>query len=252
MLTNDIMLMLLNIEALLGGTGSAQKDTVEGVDKKLNKINGRISDYLVSNDSKLVPISKLKLGDFKVIKERLNHDLDENMIAAALSTMPTEVSKEDATVALTELMPKLKSTIPINISQTLLGYDERPPSDYEVSKFVRTIRILENPLIILDLIDSNALTGTEVDALKLFYPSLYERITQGIIEGLADLAGNNIGNSTIPLTKNRTLSLFLGVPRVSPAQMAVFQKQGASEGDKAELKASGQMEQTDNQRILGT
>jgi len=250
-MTNDILLMLLNIESLLGGKGKVEKDTVAGVDKKLNKINGRLADYLISTNQVKPPVGGLSIKDWNIIKERLGTDMDEVKLQMYLEGLPTEVSKEDATVAISELLPKLRPLLPVNISQTLTGYDEREPSDYEKSKFVRTIRVLENPLIILDLIDSNALTGTEVDALQLFYPSLYELMVKGIVEGLADLAGKSEGKPTIPLTKNRTLSLFLGVPRVTPAQMEVFQKQGTSEGDKAELKSSGKMAQTDTQQLMG-
>lgn len=244
----DIMLALLNIEALLGGKGKPSKESSESLQKKLNNINKQISTYLVDMKRVAPPTSRMSLKDWNNIKTRINQPVDESTMFEWLDSLPEEVDREMAAVAVSELMGKLRPIMPINVSTTLTGYDEREPSDYEKSKFIRQVRVLENPFIILDLIRSNALTGTEVDALKLFYPSIYEQFTSAILEALSDLSGKNGGEMVyLPLEKNRTLALFLGVPRVTPTQMAMYQKTGTAEADKAEI--SQPTSQTDTQRV---
>ena len=246
----DILLMLLNIESLLGGGGKINKDKPEAVIKKINNINKFMLDYMKSDKQTKIAEPSRKMGDFKVIKERLSSPLDQDKLDKFLSELPPEVDHDMAAVAVAEILPKLKSIIPINTSVTLTGIDERVPSDYEQSKFIRQVRILEDPLSILGLIEANAVTGTEIDALKMFYPAIYEALVGAIVNALADLAGKHPDSpATLPLAKNRTLSLIMGIPRVSPAQMQVFQKQEQSEGDKAELQVAGQTSQTEPQRV---
>jgi hypothetical protein len=245
----DVLLMLLNIESLLGGKGRVQKDTPEGVVKKINSINKFALDYLSSKSTKLEP-SQRTISDWATIKSRLDTKLDDQKLLQYLDQLPPEVDQDEAAVAIAELIPKLKALLPINTSVTLTGLDEREPSDYEKSKFIRAVRVLENPMHVMDLIASDTITGTEIDALQLFYPSLYEALVASIVNALSDFSGKNGSSATLPLTKNRTISMILGVPRVSPTQMAVFQAEGQSSGDKAELKASGRMEATDTQNTL--
>lgn len=249
----DILLMLLNIESLLSDKGKVRKDSVEGVRKKINNINSLIASYLISTKSIPVPKQTRGMSDFTSIKETLSKDLNPDRVVEFLDSLPEEVDPDQASIAISELMPKLKKLIPINASTTLTGIDEREPSDYEKSKFIRQIRILENPLSILELIESDAVTGTEVDALKLFYPSLYELLVKAIIEELSVLAGKQTTNkpASLPLTKNRTLSLILGVPRISPAQMSYFQQESQPEQG-ADIKSPGQQVQTETQRIANT
>lgn len=244
--------MLLNIESLLGGKGSVQKDTVAGINKKIKNINSLISNYLISDKKVLPPKHDRMMTDFTSIKERLSNELNHDQMVKWLDRLPEGVDPDDASMAVSELMPKLKQLIPVNASTTLTGIDEREPSDYEKSKFIRQIRILENPMSILPLIESDAVTGTEVDALKLFYPSLYEVLVASIVDALADLASKQVPGkpATLPLVKNRTISLILGIPRVSPSQMSALQNQQVA-SDQADI-SSPAGELTEPQRIANT
>jgi len=244
----DLLLMLVNFDNLLGGKGSLGHITTENVDKVLSNIPKRISQYLKTNDTKELALHPINNTTWPKIQLQINKGIDSENLEIGLANVAPEL-KDDLVVAITEAIAQLKALMPVNVSVTLTGLDERQPSNYEQNKFMRGLRIVENPALILDLIDANAVTGTELDTLEQFYPTYFDELKLQIMSALAEMKGKD-SEYQLSMAKNRTLSAILGVSRVTPSTMAKFQQKAEAEdpSNKADITIAKSVG-TDTQRV---
>ena len=155
---------------------------------------------------------------------------------------------EDLMVSAAELNAYLSSIIPINSSITLYGVDEREPSDFEKMKFIRQLRVIENPAHVLDLMYAGMLSPLEVDTLAEVYPQYYDKLTQDILDEISNYAGQADKLPSPDVTRN--LSLLLRVPRLTPS---ILENRGESvdePGSPADMKAQVEAATTDVQQVL--
>ena len=199
-----------------------------------------IVSYL-KGETKTPPPFNYSLEDFTQLKDKASAGLDvEQLMAQA----PEEVDKDDLIVAGNALNERLQALIPTNMSTTIFGVDEREPSDFEKSIFIRQMRVLEDPGHILDLIAVGQLSHREMEALKLFYPSYYEELVEGVLEAIAGLSGKV--KEDMPMEQNRALSTLLEVPRLTPAILQAKRE----EPSKADISVSSEGAETEVQSVL--
>lgn len=193
-----------------------------GLSGKQKKLNAKkaIKEFLSSEDFEDSVESTYKLADFARIKEAVDKGIDEEKFMKDLEGMEAE-EKDIYAIKIPAQYEALKAAIPSNMSVDLFGVDEREPSDFEKSKFIRMFRVLEDPAHIVDLMKSGTLTGTEVDALKAFYPELHEELKEIILEQIAEGYGKE--DSKLNRNKNHVLSAILEVPRVNPRTLEMMQ-----------------------------
>ena len=161
-----------------------------------------------------------KLGDFDRIKEAVNKGIDEREMMKLLEGA-SEEEQDARTAMVVQHYEQLKNAIPVNLSVDLFGVDEKDPSDFEKSKFIRKVRVLQDPNHILELMKSGQLTGSEVDALNEFYPEYAQALREVITEYIASLHGKP--DASLSRKKNAILATVLGVPRISPEALARYQ-----------------------------
>ena len=141
--------------------------------KKVN-LNKEISGFLKENLGSYKFEPAFKLTDFNRIKEAVDKGIAPEKIQSA-AEKGSEEEQEARMVQIAEHFELLKQSIPFNLSVDLFGVDEREPSDFEKSKFIRRVRVLQDPNHILELMRAGSLTGTEIDALNEFYPERLQK-----------------------------------------------------------------------------
>ena len=200
------------------------------------------------------PLSKdqiehnFKLADFDMLRDAVYKGIDEDKFMKLLEGL-NEEDKDIVATMIPEQYQALKNSIPVNMSETLFGVDEREPSDYEKSKFIRSVRVLQNPGYVLELLLNGSLTGTEVDALNTYYPELAAQLQEIALEKIAERSGKDI---KLDRRKNGLLALLLGVPRINPASLERLQSNLVSEEAEGsqDVNAGSEATMTDVQQSL--
>ena len=190
-----------------------------------------------------------KLGDFSRIKDAVDKGIKEEKILKI--TEEGDEDEQDTKLAqISQHFEQLRQMVPTNLSIDLFGVDEKEPSDFEKSKFIRKVRVLENPNHVLELMLAGQLTGTEMDALNEFYPEYAQALKSAILEQIAELQGKE--EMTLSRKKNGILSTVLGVARITPESLAMFQRNLVPEevADVESLSMDTEAGQTDVQQTL--
>ena len=231
----------INIEKALG-TGKVKLNSPKSLQDIPKKVTKTINDLLEDKPrTKLVTTFGIK--DYEDLREKAVKGIDTNAI---MNLGLAEEGNEDLLVLVTEFNELLQSIIPQNLSTTLFAIDEKPPSHFEQSKFVRQMRTLLDPAgHLLDLISAGALSGLEVQTVRDFFPELYQAITSAALEALAAKQGG--ATSPLTIAQNRTLSTLLEMPRLSPAILDAVTEE---EGGEADFSTSAESSSTDIQNTL--
>lgn len=143
------------------------------------------------------------------------------VVAAAQAT-----SARATQLALSKLPPAQAS------AQTLTPHLERPtPSPAEMSKFLRTMRAIEDPSTVVDSLHRGTLSPEEAEALRTVYPEMFADVQRQMQQALAE--------RTTPLPYEHALLLgtLLGVPahgsldpKFIAAQQAALHQGGPPQG----------------------
>lgn len=80
------------------------------------------------------------------------------------------------------------------------------PSDIEVSKFMRKVNAVSNPVGVIDRVASGQVTFDEIQALKAVHPSIYNKLQQNVIGAMMD------HGEQIPYTKRLQISQLFNTP----------------------------------------
>lgn len=78
------------------------------------------------------------------------------------------------------------------------------PSDSEISRFERRVQAVENPLSIVDQLETGTLSKETVETVQTLYPKLYEMVQQKVVESMQNHKG------PIPYSVRMRLSLLMG------------------------------------------
>ncbi len=218
-------------------------------EKKKRNISKELISFLESDKNEKIGKPALTMKDFTPIKEKIEVGIDEDKLLAELEKAPDEL-RDDLTVEIPAQYSALQGIVPQNVSVDLFGLDEREPSDFEKNKFIRAMRVLQNPNHVLDLLKNGALTGTEIDAMVLFWPKEYQALKDAVLEQIAEMQGKK--DAKLGRRKNALLSIVLGVPRITPKALKILQSNLVSAEDKesSELNVDTQGIQTDVQQTL--
>ncbi len=216
----------------------------EALLNRLSKLNKKyrteIRNWLASSkETKYKP----EVLDYETVVETLDTFNPED----AANIFKAWDKQAELSLELTDKIEQLKAVQPINQSITLFGVEDRPPSLFEQKKWLIYVRIFNAPEAVLDALNAGLLTGIEVEALGLIYPSILDTLQQAVIEGIAELKGKGIKG--LGLKKMKLVNTLLQVPRLSPEQFESLQAQYLKEEEGADINVDGEAVQTDTQRV---
>lgn len=157
---------------------------------------------------------KDKQEAFKQISESLNEltqnpeklltHLSENNALKLTGAAPNTAVAVDST--LITAISFLQGKMPKDASSgTNLFKRKWEPSSLELAKFERYLEAVENPLSVINDLQSGTLTREAVEAVKVVYPDLYTRIQNEAVEYITQ-------NQDVPYEKRLQIGVLLDVP----------------------------------------
>lgn len=161
------------IQRFLGTETKSREDQIQELNEKLGEFNENpaLATEHMSNTTRQVP---------------------EN-IAAAVTAKNVAIAQY-----LGSHIPKPRA-IPNPFNQ-----NKWKPSDSEISRFERRVQAVENPLSIVDQLETGTLSKETVETVQTLYPKLYEMVQQKVVESMQNHKG------PIPYSARMRLSLLMG------------------------------------------
>jgi hypothetical protein len=133
----------------------------------------------------------------------------------------------------------LNSKLPVNQNVGRYPHMKREfePSSFELARFERYLQVIENPLSILEDLESRSLTRDHVEAMAAVYPNLYERMRDKAMEVAADPKTNLGYDQRIQLG---ILMEFDSDPSLEPMRVRGLQ---ANFGQEQDIQAEAEMQE---------
>ena len=234
--TTDALISLINLDSKRVKPTQALVNQINNLDNKYKK---EIRDWIASDKIEKNSISKLDYTD------TVDKVQDKEVEEIADMFMDWDEQPE-FTVALSQKLAMLKDLIPINQSVTLFGVEDMPPSTFEQSKWLLQYYIFDNPMVIFDKLNAGVLSGLEIEALEMFYPSILETLKGHLIEAIVDLKAKGI--NSLGMKKMKLVNIILQIPRLSPDKLQELQASFAPKEDGKTDVEVGDI-QTETQRI---
>jgi len=123
------------------------------------------------------------------------------------------------------------------------------PSDTELSRFERKLRVIQNPFTVVQDLEQGSLTSEAVDTLKNVYPALFRRIQGKVIDSLMEEKEN------VPYETRLQLALILEEPTDPSLENIGMYQQTFAQEEQEQQQPSGNMDipsiETETQRITG-
>jgi len=184
---------------------------LDAIPKALSSITKTVKAQSISKLSSLTgdkddddygKLSK-KLNNF--IAAPQNNEMVKSLDAMADSGAPkvaeaTKLKTIEAAAYLASLMPK-----PLTPDNPLVKGRTYKPSDMEMTKFTRQIKIAMDPMSAIDDLNDGTLTKDQVDVLANLYPKLLDEMKTRVITAVSD------NTEAVPYNKRLKLSLLLGM-----------------------------------------
>ena len=216
------------------------------------KIGNSVSNFLKSTKKIAVPTStkillksalslpnkekgdkkpKTKLEAFKQVSknlERIKQDPDILLNTVLKQTTRLQKTMPKTTLAIEDSMFKavtfLENKLPKNpnpLSLFTMIKNKWQPSDSDMAKFERYLEVVENPLSILDDLESGSVSRESGEALRAVYPEIFIEIQTKIMSGIAE------GDLDISYPQRLQLGLVFDIPTdasLIPANIAGLQQ----------------------------
>lgn len=162
---------------------------------------------------------------------------------------------DDATKDVAEFAPKTAQSMALSASQAVSFLASKAPqrpnmgplspqyefSDSEVAKFQRYSDVVEDPLSILDQVESGTLTMEAMETITQVYPGMYQDMKMQLMENIADL-GEGPAAMDMPYATKMCLSMFMGqdlVASLGAQSIAMNQMVLAQTGQQQETNIQG-------------
>lgn len=102
----------------------------------------------------------------------------------------------------------LKTQLPQDqlAGRTLTGKSPWKPSDLEVAAFMRKVDIVNNPLSVIETMESGIVTGDQIAALQAVHPDIYSRLQNAIMSAIME------HGDQIPYSRRIMLGNMFNIP----------------------------------------
>ena len=158
---------------------------------------------------------------------------DEAQIQGMLDSLPPAAHDTAAAflMAAQRALDYLRQQFPISLQRDLTTTQNLPPATMLQAKFETVLALLDRPLAVFDLLDTNALLGSQARALKAVFPTIYQAVLQAL--GARDAYEHSRSASYVPHFAP-ALATLTGAPRTDQATATALK---ASAADRAQRKA---------------
>ena len=171
----------------------------------------------------------LENQDFIEMQDAIFELKDHYWLAKRIENIPVDIS-ETYSVLLVKVLDGLQSIVPrlpISISAR-----KTRVNDFEVSRFNRSFRTIDNPMSVLDDLEQGCLSRQQVTTLIAFYPKLYELIKTSMIATATEVTMAD-PEFQLPYNKLKQLSVLMLSNTVPADLQALLQANFVKEDEEA-------------------
>lgn len=177
---------------------------------KLATFNNAIPAILGDDDVKLDDPKAFKKLSTKVSELISNPELlisEVGQFTDAFADTGAPVVSETATNKTVQALQYINSIMPKNPNNEnpLFKRPDWQPSDFDLGKFEKSLRVIMDPMTIIKDLKAGSLTQAQVEALDAVYPRLSQEIKLRVLNTIADKKEN------IPFNDRMKASLLLGI-----------------------------------------
>jgi hypothetical protein len=203
-----------------------KKSLLNITDKKAVKGNfiSKVSQITGNKDDDDYDKLSQKLQSFVDVPQnnQFNQVLDQvGESGAPMIADTVKLKSAEAVSYLLSVMPK-----PLTPNNPLVKSKGYKPSDMEMAKFSRQVKVALDPLSVVQDLNDNTLTSDQVEVLANVYPQLLEEIRYRVTDAVAE------NPTEVPYNKRIKLSLLLGLdldPSLNPQTAAIIMAPGITE-----------------------
>jgi len=183
---------------------------------KLTSVNALVNSNLsIDQESKKKP--KTKAEAFKNIKNNLvelttNPEKFQKRMIIRTAHLVKEAPQTTAFATATAqagvqfLMTKLPKPLTNPGTKNAFTKREWGPSETQMAKFQRYVETVENPMSIVEDLESGTITREAAEALQIVYPRIFQQIQEKVMDSLSS------SEEVVPYNKRLQLGILLNIP----------------------------------------
>ncbi len=214
------LLAVVPVSQILSKGGIKQPESaLKRAGKLPDEILKRCKTFLLEPKFEKINLNLPKI-DFLDINEKLSEAVDQRWVAEKLSHLPNLESQQSFSLALGKAFEYLRMQIP-KIPVSITSRASRP-SDFEVSRFNRIYRTVDDPMTILSDLEQGCLSREQVITLEAVYPSLYILIKEGLLSSAIEITSKD-KEFVVPYPKLKQISVLLLSSTVQPDLQSILQ-----------------------------
>ena len=169
--------------------------------------------------------------DPNFLLDRVGRNVAQIRTAAPETAAAIEATTVKASEFLSSKMPK-----PGPGRDVLFGKNKPfMPSELELAKFERYLQVIDDPLSIIDDLESGTMTREHVEALNAVYPELYQKLRNTAMEKIVEEP------ESVDYTQRIQLGILLDLPSdesLIPQNVAKLQQNFAEDGEEGQQEKS--------------
>lgn len=212
----------------------------------------RMAEAIEAKSGKSKPLPSM---DYDHLLEILPPPVTPARLQENLSSFPDQALANEYADALGRAWGYLQTQFPLRVREHLSGVENVTPPGSDVGRFRRVLAVVEDPMSVIDRIQSGELLAAEVETLKQTHPHLLELFRQLATEALIDEAAKRRKGGKdwqLPPRKDQMLRRLLEMPsgtieqRSSSYAQQLYEEQRQQEEQQDQHKApSGKPPETD-------
>lgn len=162
--------------------------------------------------------------NYRTMLKELAEPIGMDQVEAMVQAFPAE--EHDLAAAFVafsgQLVQQLQELYPKSQSQSIAGPRQLVPNDVAIWKFVNLLEVVDDPLRVFNLMGTGSLLKTQVQAIRLVYPTLAKAIDTAIDETVTDERAVKKSYELAPRAEIGVRA-WKGVPRIDPGLLAKLQ-----------------------------
>lgn len=190
-------------------------------------ISSRIKVFLDEPKFKKVDLGFDKL-DYVATRDLVTAELTADILASNLES----IESEELSLALTSVILKAHSYIRDRIPKSTVRFKVDKPSDFQAADFLRTWKVVSEPLSVLDDLEMGCLASSQVATLKAVYPKLYELMVSSTMDMIADKIAED-PEYLVPYPKLKQVAVLLD-QKLVPEDLQGLLQNNFKSGEKEE------------------
>jgi len=200
-------------------------------------------DKIVRKRARELVADEIKCGwpeppSYRPLLRDLTQPLDQHQVEAMLAPLDPETQTAFLPLAANAFL-YLQAALPRSVSKSLAGFQQLPVDDPSWFRFAGLLRVLDDPLQVLELAAGGALMRYQVAAVRELFPGVAQAIDAALTAAIIEAKGRD-RNYELPAAAETGVSVWFGMPTITVPTGAVYAQANAKR-DQQPQPSKGQL-----------